>query len=325
MPKFSLAAFSTVNNVRPFLQQNKFFRDPPSEAELRFYANWTHLEPVALAMAASWGKWCRRKGKAVSIANAGKTADYAWRMKLFEHLGVAWTPTVTEHEESGRFLPVRQVLASSDIGAVIADISALLHLDSEPESLAAVQYCMSELLRNVLEHSGSLDGAFICAQTYPGKKKRVSIAVADCGIGVGAHLGRVFPDALSNAREAIRLALQPGITGAVRGAYGAPDNAGAGLFITRSIAKGCGGYFMLYSGEGAYRLRRANMEEQRTLTMDAMAERHDYWPLVENGWQGTVVALEIMMERLMDFDSYFRWIRDSIPERRRREGRIRFS
>ena len=45
-------------------------------------------------------------------------------------------------------------------------------MDAEPDGLAAVQYCVSELIRNVLEHSGSPDGAFVCAHRYT-KKKRI--------------------------------------------------------------------------------------------------------------------------------------------------------
>lgn len=79
-------------------------------------------------------------------------------MKLFEQLGVSYQPHITEHEEAGRFLPIRNIKARADVGGTIADVSALLHLDRDVEAFAAVQYCMSELLRNVLEHSGSPEG-----------------------------------------------------------------------------------------------------------------------------------------------------------------------
>lgn len=134
----------------------------------------------------------------------------------------------------------------------------MLHLQDDTDSLAAVQYCISELLRNVLEHSNSPDGAFVTAHRFAKKgPHRVTIAVADCGQGIAAHLSSAHPEAAADDVIALGLAMQPGITGARPGMYGTPENAGAGLFITRCIAKGTGGYFLLASGRAAYRLRRS--------------------------------------------------------------------
>lgn len=176
-----------------------------------------HMEPIALAMVASWSAWCCKQGKSIQVHNLGRHAGYAARMRLFQHLGVSFDLYLTEHEEAGRFLPLTQVAHQRDVGPVIGDISALLHLDDDPESLAAVQYCVSELLRNMLEHSGAESGAFVCAHRYikkprhnPEKKvaqpiPRVSIAVADCGQGISAHLGHNYPDALKSDAVALGL------------------------------------------------------------------------------------------------------------------------
>ncbi|MGH7265467.1 MAG: hypothetical protein ACREMB_11520 [Candidatus Rokuibacteriota bacterium] len=193
-------------------------------------------------------------------------------MKLFEHLGVPYDARpVTAREEAGRFLPVTQVSKREDVPTVIGNISALLHLQDDPESLSAVQYCVSELLRNVLEHSGSSDGAFVAAHRYAKKgPHRVTIAVADCGRGIADHLGQIHPEALTDDRVALGLSMRPGITGAKAGMYGISDNAGAGLFITRCMAKGTGGYFLLSSGRASYRLRRSrNDDEMIELYIDA--------------------------------------------------------
>ena len=262
----------------------------------------------------------------MAVENLGPTADYAWRMHLFEHLGVEYVPARTEREEAGRFLPITQVRNGADIRSVIAAISALLHLQDNPESLAAVQYSISELLRNVLEHSGSEDGAFVCAHNFdPANPSRVTIAVADCGVGIRAHLGRAHPAAMTSDAEAIFLALRPGVTGAMPGPYGTLDNAGAGLFITRSIAKGSGGYFLLLSGTACYRLRRAREPlEQLNLPLDPTNDRHDLW-LLPHAWQGTVVSMEIRSDQIEDFDQYFAWIRKFVPAREEVTRRIRFT
>ena len=237
-------------------------------------------------MIAAWAGWCEQQSLSTKVENLTKSADYAWRMKLFDYLReVEYTPQRAEHEETGRFLPVKNVRNTEEARAVIADISALLRLTHNPEGLAAVQYCISELIRNVLEHSGSSQGAFVCAHNFASANPaRVAIGIADCGTGVASHLGRAYPEALESDTRALQLALKPGITGATAGIYGTPDNAGAGLFITRSIAKGTGGYFLIYSGTACYRLRRSNVIAQTVLFPDALEEKcHDLWSFDNHG------------------------------------------
>src|SRR5664279_63149 len=96
-----------------------------------------------------------------------------------------------------------------------------------------IRYVISELVRNVLEHSGSTRAAFVAAQ-YVAESKTLGVGVCDAGIGVRASLSEhhsVHSDA-----EALYLAMRPGITGKSSRIGGTPYNAGAGLFFTKSIA-----------------------------------------------------------------------------------------
>ena len=325
MAEFIVPTNATVNAARSFLSGSSYFDLDSQEANLIFHPKWMHMEPFALSMIAAWAGWCIENSLRINIHNLTQKVDYAWRMSLFENLPVEYHPSRIEHEEAGRFMPIKHVQTSSEARAVIADISALLHMTDNPEGLAAVQYCISELIRNALEHSSSNLGAYVCAHNFSGgKTPRVAIGIADCGIGIAAHLGRVYPEANESDTRALQLALEPGITGALPGIYGTPDNAGAGLFITRSIAKGTGGYFLIYSGGACYRLRRASVEDQINLFTDAFKDRHDLWTF-GNKWKGTVVAVEIRTDRLVDFDSYFGWIRDQMPARDAIERKIRFT
>jgi len=324
MAKLTVPNSATLHQFKGFVDQPAAFADDAGPAILEFHPNWAHMEPLALSMIAAWGAWCRRHGKRIEPRNLARM-QYAARMKLFEHLEVDYHPKQVEHEEAGRFLPITRILRREHIGPVIGDVSALLHLDDDPESLAAVQYCASELLRNVLEHSGSPDGAFVCAHRFTdAEPHRVSIAVADCGQGISAHLSRVHPEASESDTVALGLAMRPGVTGAVPGPYGTSDNAGAGLFITRSIAKGTGGYFALLSGHAAFRQRRSrSAEDEVTLFVDPYDDpRHDKYPL--RGWQGTAVALEIRTERIADYGGFFEWIFKRIPSRKTKT-KIRFT
>jgi hypothetical protein len=327
MPKLIVPNSVTLHNAHAFLESNRPFFGRGRTATLELHPRWAHLDPMALSMIAAWGGWCRRNRLPVTVKNLGRHAHYAARMNLFQHLGVDFDPDIAARDEAGRFLPVTQVVNRADLTGVIGDISALLHMDSDPDGLAAVQYCVSELIRNVLEHSGSPEGAFVCAHRYTKKKPhRVTIAVADCGQGVASHLGRAHPEALADDAVALGLAMRPGVTGAIPGLYGTADNAGAGLFITRSIAKGTGGYFLLYSGAAAYRLRRTNSAaRQIVLYLDALDEpRRDLWRLPAP-WEGTVVVVEIRTDRIADFQGFFQWIRKQMPTRQQTTRKIKFT
>lgn len=325
MPKFVVPTEASIHTSFSFLAKNAFFDNSGPIATIEFNPDYMHLEPMGLAMIAAWSAWCRRNALAIEVRNLTKRTDYAARMKLFEQIGIEYNRPIKEHEEVGRFLPLRNVKTQKDIRSVLADVSALLHLNDNPDSLATVQYCMSELLRNVLEHSGSPDGAFVCAHNYTGKgPHRVTLAVADCGSGITRHLSKAYPDIEENDLEALRLAMLPGITGAIPGLYGTSDNAGAGLFITRCIAKGTGGYFEIISGKAAYRYFRSKLYEQSLLFQDAFAERCNRWEF-PSSWIGTVVTIEIRTEMINEFESFFGWIRDQIPPRVPTQKRIRFT
>jgi len=327
MPRLVVPNNASIHTARAFLTANAPYDNNGSLGVLELHPRWAHVDPFALSLIAAWGGWCKRNRMEVKVDNLGKHADYAARMRLFQHLPIDYSPAVVEHEEAGRFLPLTQIQTYPQLTSVIASISALLHLDTEPDALAAVQYCVSELIRNVLEHSSSPEGAFVCAHRYVGKgPKRVTIAVADCGRGIAAHLGHNFPEALESDKIALGLAMRPGITGAVKGMYGTPENAGAGLFITRSIAKGTGGYFLLLSGRGAYRLRRTTgADEQIKLYFEAFDEpRYDLWELPSE-WLGTTVAVEIRTDRIEDFQGFFQWIRKQMPARKTISKKIRFT
>lgn len=327
MPKLIVPTNANIHAARSLFASNNPFQETGEEAVLELHPKWVHVEPLALSMIAAWGAWCRRRGYSIRVENLGKHAAYAARMRLFQHLEVEFDPGLIEREEAGRFLPITQVRSRTDVTGVIANISAMLHLEQDPESLAAVQYSISELLRNVLEHSGSEDGAFVSAHRYTQTDPhRVTIAVADCGRGITSHLSQKFPEVGTDDTAALGLAMQPGITGALPGIYGTSENAGAGLFITRCIAKGTGGYFLLSSGDAGYRLRRARSDEEMIeLCLDPYDDnRHDRWSF-PSSWLGTIASVEICTERIADYQGFFQWIFKQIPSRKAITERINFT
>lgn len=333
MPTLTVPNSACFHTFKNFLSMNAPFVDKNSPAILDLDPRFAHLDPMALSMVAAWGGWCKRNGLVVEVQNAhGNHVNYLARMKLFQHLNVSYATAIREREEAGRFMPLIQVKTTADLQSVIGNVSAVLHLDKDTNSLSAVQYCVSELVRNVLEHSNSDEGAWVCAQRYSthDSPSRVTIAVADCGYGIAAHLSNRYPQVRHDDMMALQFAMQPGVTGAQSGQYGgAPNNAGAGLFITRAIAKATGGYFALISGRAAFRLNR---EKPKTHAPHALTIFHNAFNepnvkrcLQDAPWIGTVAAMEINTERTANFPDLFQWIRQQLPTKKTAAGKIKFT
>jgi hypothetical protein len=288
---------------------------------IRFHPNWCYLQPWVLAALASWGQRQLSGGGAITVEN-DRRAAYAWRFGLHEFLGFEPERLPEEHEEAGRFLSLRAIATSADLSALLADLVPLLHLGDEPERARAVQYAMSEMVTNTIEHSASVAGAVVCAQFYPGKtpdsRRYVSIGIADTGRGVRTSLATNYPD-LESDEEAVLKALEPGVTGAVSGMYGSVDNAGAGLFITRRLCAATWSYFGLYSGDAFFVTSIAERPPSDLQLVRTVAP-----------FPGTVVCVELDVRRDADFAAMLAsartaFGRGSDEQRAELERRVRFT
>jgi hypothetical protein len=278
-------------------------------AKLIFHERWAYIQPWVLSAIAAWGLRAQAAGIPVEVEN-GEQAGWAWRFGLHQFLGVEPTKQFAEREEAGRFVALRQVRTADDLAQLLADIVPLLHLAEEPGEEKAVQYALSEMTRNVLEHSGSADGAVVCAQLYPGTGKPrgttsrsyISIGVADTGDGVRTTLGRNYP--VTSDTDALLTAMEFGTTGAVPGIYGTRDNAGAGLYFTRRLSWATGRYFGIVSGDAIFRISQA----ERTPPDVKLVKSVPAWP-------GTIVAVEIGLDWELDFEDFVAATRKSFTKR----------
>lgn len=147
-------------------------------------------------------------------------------------------------------------------------------------------------MRNVLEHSLSESGAIVAAR-YHKKPNKVSLAICDTGIGIWKSMSEFWHP--KDDLDAIRLALSPGITGTTRREGGTFENAGAGLFYVRSIAKTTRNYFLVYSGKAEYMLTKWDKRLSPKIIADPFEEEHT---IVDNApdFHGTLVALDISLD-----------------------------
>ena len=292
------------------------------DAELILPTGYCYLSPMAVATIAAWGDTLRQSRVRITCHNVDtRGVGYAARLHLFDYLGCDG-PAVIEHEEAGRFIPITKIESQAQLRDFAINLVPLLHVDS-PETVSAVRYCFEELVRNVLEHADGA-AAYACAQYYRDSRK-VSIAVADCGQGLFGSLHGNHPE-LEDDEQAALLALRPGVSGVTARRFGGQENAGAGLFFTKTIAKFSGERFLIYSGNAGYLLFQHPNDAQRAIIFEEpQADKHKSF--FGSKWPGTIVALDIGVSPDYDFSHVLRVIRnhyDDSTAGRRLTKRIRF-
>ena len=288
-----------LGNINHFLAD--FDPSEPDKLSITADHRWIWLHPAVLSMIAAIGGpldpqniTCER-----IVARSG---HYLERIGLFKFLGIDSGMKVEEHESAGRFIPLTQIKTSSDLNHFLTEMVPLLHL--EPQHVEAIQYTISELVRNVLEHAQAKDGAIVCAQYF--KSNIIRIGIADAGVGLKQSIGRSYE--VPSDIEAIKLALWPGITGTTNRPGGSEQNAGAGLFFIKSIAYVNSDPFMIYSGESMYKLLKRQPSKKVALEANPFNDRHSKVSKLPY-WNGVVVGIDISLDKTSEFTSLLGIIR----------------
>ncbi len=293
-----------LGNIDQFLRS--FDNTQQDELQVTAHKEWVSVHPVVISMVAALGLSVPKENIVCEPIEA-KSKHYLQRMGLFDSLGITSSTDMIEHEPAGRFIPVTRIQNSEQLTHFITDIVPLLHLD--PMQAEPLRFVISELTRNVIEHSQSSFGAVVCAQYYP-KANMVRIGIVDRGVGIKESISQSY--AAENDYHALRLALMPGITGTTRKLGGTEFNAGAGLFFIKSIAKVSRDFFMIYSGDTMYKLLKSNNKKIK-LTADPFKDNHSInsdFPY----WQGTAVGVDISLDSNDEFSELLDLIKSTISE-----------
>ncbi len=272
-----------IHQIRSVLSQSIFFPEHPQQIKLSFHPQKTYLDPMGVALLASWASYWYDRGVPVTCDNLSSSGlAYAERMGLFRHMSVSFPKAIEKHDESGRFVELTQISTQDDLSRLCTAIGGVLRV---PHLIEFVQYVLVELVRNTLEHAGS--SAMVCAQYYA-KDKRVTIAVVDCGCGIRESLRLAY--GFQDDRSAILAAMRPGLSGTTSTPYSSPDNAGLGLFYARGVAKASARPFVLVSGSAAY--KQLAKQESVMPSRSPEDEVHDLI-LGISPWQGTAIGINI--------------------------------
>lgn len=304
-----------MGNIDPFIQS--FDSRNPEELEITADGKWIWIHPVILSMLAALAQDLD-PARIICRKITAKSGHYLKRMGLFEFLRVPSDFDILEHDPSGRFIPLTQIRNSDQLSRFLTDMVPLLHL--EPKQAESIRYVVSELVRNVLEHSRSAHGAFVCAQFFQ-KSNTIRIGIADTGIGIKRSMDQSH--VTSDDLDAIELALTPGVTGTTRREGGTELNAGAGLFFIKSIAYTNRNFFVIYSGTAMYKLLKRTGSKRLVLHANPHLDRH-----AENKdlplWQGTVVGIDLSLDSTSEFASLLDLIRATYTKAVRERKKERY-
>ena len=196
-------------------------------------------------------------GREASMNHEIKSIPYLQRMGLFRSLGFSDIKDTVVHDETGRFIPLTKIRNAKELSHFIKSVDPILHTNRN--NSRAIKHVFSEILRNVIEHSGSPYGGNVCA-TYNKRRNKISIGISDIGQGIYKSISKYHH--VKSEKEAIQLALTPGISGVTKRIGGNSENAGAGLFFTKSIAQSTHNHFLIYSGATYYKLRYRAKQQQ---------------------------------------------------------------
>ena len=313
--KVHLPNSAFLGNIDPFF--NSIDTTDTSSLEITFNEKWVSVHPIVLSMVSALWLLTKDKSNLKIQTLEAKSKNYFERIGLFKILEYDSGISIVEHDPSGRFIPITIVRNSNELNNFIRDMVPLLH--HEPEQVTPIKYAISELVRNVFEHSKSNDGAIIAAQYYK-RSNTIRIGVADNGMGIRNAINKSYN--IESDINAIGMALTPGITGTTRNTGGTELNAGAGLFFIKSIAKVNRDFFVIYSGNAMYKLLRTPTKaKQIRLYSDPFKDRCSKKTNLPY-WQGTAVGIDICLDRHQAFnellDSIKKVYRKNIKEKKKK-------
>ena len=299
--KIFLPNAAYIKNFDSFLDH--FDSKNDKKLKITTHEKWVNVHPAILTLVAALALKIGPDNVIIDDVTA-KSGHYLDRMGLYALINASSPFEIKEHESAGKFIPLTVIKNQTEQSKFITDMIPMLHLP--PDKADAIKYTVGELVRNVLEHSKSFNGAIVAAQYYQ-KSNVIRLGICDTGIGVWQSISRSW-SAKTNL-EALHLALQPGITGTTKREGGTEDNAGAGLFFIKSMLAISRNYFLIYSGTAIFRLlKRRKTIGFPKLNANPVADRHSETNTAPF-FQGTLVAVDISLDDTQEFTAILGAIR----------------
>jgi len=269
----------TMSNIENFI----YLFDPKNDQ----FQNISWAEPIFIAMARAY-----QNDEEISLYIDN---DYIKNM------------IVSRYQDNKTYSPIEKIVNRTGLEKISSHLTSImlknfisLSQTDQKDLRDYLQYLFLELMNNVADHSHSPVGGYAMAQYYPTGKK-IQFVVADRGVAFLKNMQLNFAD-IQNEEEAIKKALQKGITSTEQKMYGQPKNAGFGLYAMFEILKMTGGRFVIISNDTLLRYENGHFEIKK-LTIP---------------WKGVVASFEFFEAnidyKMDEFTSNYLWNVDDEDE-----------
>jgi hypothetical protein len=229
--------------------------------------NYIEIGPLSFlrGVIASWNE----KGQSVSVnfGSSRSVITYMQRMNFFTSIGIEIPEGFVRHPAKDRLVAFTIIDSASsqktdELSETMAtcitgeseEAEEFFFTEQPPEEgyFQAIAYSVSELIKNVQQHSSGI--GYIAAQHYP-STGITQLAIVDIGMGVKESFFRSsspHTSTITSDLSAIQLALNSEVSSKTHsaGLGGGFENAGVGLTLLTEIAKKADGHFQIVSGYG---------------------------------------------------------------------------
>ena len=281
-----------IESFGNFLQENNLWniKEPHAAVMLETMGHkW--IEPIPLAALAV--ALCERRNTNQAEVDlkdfkGAQHPSYFERMGFFKLLNQKSPISPGDHHDpSGRFIELTVFNSLKEVDSLIKQASRLLGVDNFIAPF--LTRALEEAMRNAVQHAGENPFRLVVAQRYPRPPARIQLAIVDSGIGIRASLFDKSESVKGNAKRALKLFIQPGISGK-RGKVTGNDfekNQGFGLHLLNGIVRETYGKFVLAT-------------ENFLRFQDGIHEKFfEIQPI-----KGTVLGIELFEDYLHDLDFF---------------------
>lgn len=208
--------------------------------------------------------------------------QYASGINFFSLLGLEYEEKGIPKSVKGKFIEITPY-NRNNIAEIFTNIRKILisNIEVNLEVQQLLDYCMYEIMDNVLNHSAFPDfgngNGWCCSQLFPGSDE-IRLLICDSGVGIHksltSHPKSKYKEL--NEKEALEMCTEKGITNS--------EGMGFGLYATSEFIKHNGGEMMIYSGN----------HYSKILNGQKSVHGGSYW-------QGTFVYLKINIKKPVDY------------------------
>lgn len=216
-----------------------------------------------VAVSAALRQFCDEHPDTRRKALNHKKLTYAAHAGFFRSFGLKFGNEVSAANTSDRFIPISSLIVDEikdealeqmehhgeTVQRLSEDMVDLLLQSRDTPAFQTLAYAIREMIRNVVEHSGSEDLTY-AAQFWP-RTGEAEIAITDRGIGLTQSLSSNPKIGSVEDDQALDLAVRPGVSSKTwrkQPSRSVWANSGYGLYMVKGLCVASGGSLSIASG-----------------------------------------------------------------------------